>query len=242
VRTGQPLRVTRTLLLTGLLAGGPGGPALIAQPSPIQEFVRQEHQHGVPYGEARRYPGSAAPVLLGMLADPAESPWWVNVVAVLGIIGDASVAVPLIEFARQGSGPLTPDAYRAKSTVLLALGYLVNHTGSRVALDYLLKSANPEAWHTRALQWSSPFHATPAERNARLSSTALLGLALSGAPEAGALLRSLSTGADRTSLAPAHAARIRPTARQALPEFRLIARLGLARYYARPEGRQEPRK
>jgi hypothetical protein len=232
----------RTLALAGLFAGLPVGSGLSAQSIPIQEFVRQVHHHGVPYAEARRYSVSEVPALLGMLSDPAESPWWVNVVAVLGIIGDESVATPLIEFARQGTGLITPDAYRAKSTVLLALGYLVNHTGSREALRFLLESANPSAWNARAIHWSSPIHATASARNARLSSTALLGLALSGAPEAGALLRSISDGTDQRSIPPAHAAQVRPTARQALPEFQLIARLGLARYYARPVARQGTRE
>ena len=190
------------------------GSNLLAQAIPIQDFVRGVHYHGVPYDEARRYPASQVPALLKLLADPAESPHWVKVVAVLGMIGDESVAGPLIAFARQGSGMLTPDEYRAKTTVLLALGYLANRTRSRVALDYLLASANAEEWNTRGLRWSSPFHATVAEQNARLSSTALLGLALSGAPAAGELLRTLPN-------------------QEVYREFQAIARLGLSRYYAR---------
>lgn len=217
-----PRPLLAAILVGGLVASALTGSRLAAQALSLKDFVRQVHYHGVSYGEARRYPSSAVPVLLRMLADPANAPHWTNIVAVLGIIGDQSVVARLIAFAHQGSGTLTPDEYRAKSTVLIALGYVANHTGSRAALDYLLASANPEAWNARALRWSSPFHATSAARNARLSSTAFLGLALSGAPAAGNLLRSLATGARS------------PPAQQAFAEFQTITRLGLARYYARP--------
>ena len=202
---------------SGVAAGPSTGSLTLGQAPPVEEFVRRAHHHGVSYAEARQYSAAGVPVLLRMLADPGESPSWENIVAVLGIIGDESVVAPLIAFLREGNGTLTPDEYRAKSTVLIALGYVVNHTGSRLALDYLLHSANPEEWNTRTLRWSSPFHATASKRNARLSSTAQLGLALSGAPEAGTLLRS----------------RAMEPGQNAFQEFRAISRLGLARYYAR---------
>lgn len=202
---------------SGVAAGEPAASMTLGQTLPVQEFVRQAHHHGVSYGEALRYSAMAVPLLLRMLADPTELPYWENIVAMLGIIGAESVVAPLIAFLREGNGTLTPDEYRAKSTVLIALGYVVNHTRSRLALDYLLQSANPEEWNTRTLRWSSPFHATASQRNARLSSTTLLGLALSGAPEAGTLLRS----------------RAMEPGQNVFQEFRAISRLGLARYYAR---------
>ncbi|MGH7166213.1 MAG: hypothetical protein ACREIS_11890, partial [Nitrospiraceae bacterium] len=55
---------------------------------PIQDFARQTFIHGVPYEGASRYDGSAVPVLLHMLEDPKEEPYWANIVITLGMIGD----------------------------------------------------------------------------------------------------------------------------------------------------------
>ena len=222
----------RNKVTTGQCAGFRGGVALVQSPvpsalvglTPVQDFARQDHVHGVPYDEARKYSSSDVPQLLRMLSNREDATHWVNVVAVLGIIGDASVVAPLIAFVHEGTGSLTPDEYRAKSTVLIALGYLVNHTGNRLALDYLLASARFEVWSARRLEWSSPFHATTSQRDARLARTALLGLALSGAPDAGALLRSRAGATDEG----------------VLEEFRNITQVGLARYYSRARPGQLP--
>ena len=233
---------TTQLLVTVMGSHILAGSSLFAQTVSIQEFVRSVHYDGIPYDDARLYPTSLAPGLLRMLDDPAEAPYWVNIAGVLGMIGDESVVTPLVAFARRGNGVLTPDEYRAKTTVLIALGYVVNHTGSRLALDYLLSSVSPDVWDARGFLWTSPFHATSGERDARLSKTALLGLALSAAPEAGELLRTLTRGASpAVRLTPGQAAAMRQPSQEALLEFDAVSRLGLSQYYSQRQSPDERR-
>ena len=48
------------------------------------------HPEGVPYDVASRYTKEDAKVLLGMLKDPAEKPWWTNIATTICFIGDDS--------------------------------------------------------------------------------------------------------------------------------------------------------
>jgi hypothetical protein len=65
----------------------------------VADFVRQVFIHGLPYEDASRYEQSAVPVLLKMLNDPKEEPYWSNIALVLGIVGDENIVDPLIGLA-----------------------------------------------------------------------------------------------------------------------------------------------
>lgn len=112
----------------------------------------------------------------------------------------------------------------------MALGYLVNKSGNQKALTYLKESVKPAIWGERKMKWTSPFHANVDDRNQRLSTMAILGLALSGHPSAAETLRSLqtptTTEADR-----AFQNQASPVIAEALGAHKTISRDGLARYY-----------
>jgi hypothetical protein len=203
---------------------------LHAQATPIEEFVHRSYEHGLPYEEASRYQSAVLPVLLQMLQDPAEAPYWRNIVTVLGIVGDDSVVAPLTAFARAGEGLLSADEYHARSAVLIALGYVANKESGQAALDYLLASVDPAVWETRGFRWQSPFHTTQAARDQRLSETALLGLALSGRAKAAAALRTMVLGAGPTG---ARGPRTLSVASEALMHLEVVSQYGLSGYYAR---------
>ncbi len=167
---------------------------VLGQAQDIRSFVRQVYIEGVPYEEATLFdPATAVPTLLDMLADPSEEEHWPNIVITLGMLGDDRAVDPLIRFLEQGipGRRLSHAHYVAKTGVVMALGYLINQSGSQKALAYLKGSVKPGVWRERNTNWTSPYHATFDARNLQLSKMALLGLALSGHPSAAETLRSL---------------------------------------------------
>jgi hypothetical protein len=204
-----------------------GAPGLLD----IREFVRQVFIHGVPYQEASRYDASVVPTLLGMLNDPAEEAYWPNVVVVLGMIGDERAVEPLIAFIEAGvQGSLSREHYAAKTSALMALGYLINKTGNQRALNYLKDSVAPETWAARGVAGTAPFQASTTERDRDFSKHAILGLALSGRPEAAQALRSLQQPA-ATETQRAFQAQVSDLVSEALEEHQRIATQGLENYY-----------
>ena len=226
----------RTLPATGaeaaliLAAGGEGASETheaVEAPEDVREFVRQHFVHGVPYEVARRYGPEDVPALVAMLEDPAESEWWTNAVAVIGMIGEDEAFEPLVAFMEAERGEMPAEVYRAVSTVPLALGYLANQAESERALDYLVEAARPEFWEERALG-TAEFQPSTQARDMALATQARLGLALSGAPEAAQALEALAE-AGGEGVAGADDGVID----EALAANRRIAEDGLEAYYER---------
>jgi hypothetical protein len=158
----------------------------------VEAFVRQTYIHGVPYNAARRFDARVVPVLWRMLADPAEEPHWPNIAVTLAIVGDERVTKRLIEYVRDDyDRALSPAHYAAKTAALMALGYHAHNTEDPYCLDYLARCSDPAYWHALDLQWRAPFPQSPDERNNQLATLAVLGLALSGSPDAEKRLEAL---------------------------------------------------
>ena len=80
--------------------------------------------------------------------------------------------------------------HRGRVGAVMALGYIVNKTGDKTALDYLIASTSPGAWQSRGL---APEGAKPiGEIQMDLSTFALFSLGLSGNADAAAHLRRLA--------------------------------------------------
>jgi hypothetical protein len=77
---------------------------------------------------------------------------------------------------------------------------------------------------------TAPFQASTAERNTDFSKHAILGLALSGRPEAAQILRSLQQPAD-TDAQRAFQAQVSDLVSEALNEHQRISSQGLENYY-----------
>ena len=197
-RSGPGIARALVLLISGALLGlaacqtKPPSPIPDSSTLEVQAFVRQTFIHGVPFEAARQFDERVVPVLWRMLADPAEEPHWPNIVVTLAIVGDEEVSQRLIEFVRADpGGVLSPAHYAAKTAALMSLGYNLNHTGDRKCLDYLTRCADPAYWRNLELNWRAPFPQSPTERNHQLANLAVLGLALSGSPEAEQRLETL---------------------------------------------------
>lgn len=191
----------------------------------VQDFVRGTYFHGLPYEEASKYDSADMPVLLEMLQDSKEMVYWPTIVGTLGAIGDEQAVDPLISFLEEDvSGTLSREHYIAKTAVLKSLGYLVNKSGSQKALTYLKDSLDAQVWDQRALMFESPHVSSTTQRNEQLISPAIIGLALSGHPEAREALLAFQQGIGSDS-------RFNSLIAEALDAHEIIAREGLAAYY-----------
>jgi len=221
-----PLIFIISLILAGLGFNG----KIRASEMDIKDFVRQTFIHGVPFEKANRYGASDVDTLLGMLADRSQENYWSNIIVTLCIIGDERAVDPIIAFIKSSTGQLSHSQYTAKSSAIMALGYLINKSGNRKALDFLKESLNPDTWVQRGVRWSSPYQASVADRDLQLSTMAVLGLALSGNSEAKEALLSLQR-APKTEAAKKFQAQVSDVIGEALSANKIIAEEGLAEYY-----------
>ena len=74
----------------------------------------------------------------------------------------------------------------------LLLGYIVNKTDDRTAIDYLVDGTSARAWRDRKLNWLAPQARTSNSRNEQLSDIAVIGLANAGTAETLKQLQQLS--------------------------------------------------
>ena len=108
---------------------------------------------------------------------------------------------------------------------MVALGYLVNRTGNQKALTYLVWGARPKAWAKRGLRWQSP---SATSRDEDMSTSAILGLALSARPEAAKALHDLQS--EETDNQAIRGSVVNPALGLALAEHVKVRRKGLAAY------------
>jgi len=150
----------------------PGGPAL--DPA---TFVTQLYIHGLPYAEARRFPPSAVPTLIAMLDEPANAPYFSNIVQTVGIIGDGSGTSPLIAFLER-PGAVSQPEFQGRLATLLALGHLARQ-GDDAALAYLDAGCSPSEWAERGVSFTFGQYAGDS-LNVLLAKMSVNGLAGSG--------------------------------------------------------------
>ena len=184
--------VSLTLALALLSSAG----HLMAQTTAdeVKGFVQPVYIEGVPYERASRLdPAVALPVLEQILADSTQQDHWANAVVTIGMIGDERSADLLINFiTRTERGQKLSRAQTvAKTSAVMSLGYVVNKTGSRKALDFLKAGTDPKAWDRRQMSWLGDYQRHATERNQQLAAMSVLGLGLSANAEATRFLRQL---------------------------------------------------
>ncbi len=171
-----------------------GQPIDGSDPAVIREFVHQVYIEGVPYDQVGRLHASPAiAALTAMLKEPGEEEYWSNIVVTLGMLGDDRAVDPLLAFIGRGESgeQLSRSQSVAKTSAVMALGYIVHRTANKKALKYLEEGIFPNTWEARNVQWASGIYPTRADRNSQLAVSSILGLGLSGRPEAVKLLQSI---------------------------------------------------
>lgn len=162
-----------------------------AQRVAVEGFVRGEYYHGISYAMGRQFGAADVPVLLRMLDDAAEKPYWPNILTVLGMISDPSATEPLIGFLeRRFTGDIDDETWIALRQVQISLGYLA-HDPQSAAFRYLRDGTTREAWRQRALSWTHGSLRNSGAREDEMMQLAVMGLGLAGTEEAQAHLRQL---------------------------------------------------
>lgn len=195
----------------------------------IKDFVRRRYVHGVPYTRASSYPADVVPVLLEMLRDPREESYRANIVATLGMIGDPRAIQPLFELFSEGGDQLSDQEFKVRKTIVISLGYLLNRTENREALEFLLEGLNPESWSKRA-GWDSPEGMSEEHTQSQLTKMAIWGLALSGRPEAREALFSLQQ-APLATFSEDTKSLFLEVVREAIDTYSVVAEQGLLGFY-----------
>jgi HEAT repeat protein len=199
-------------------------------PKSVEEFVQEIYFEGVPYEQASQYGKEDVPKLLAMLKDPDKKPYRSNIVVTLGIIGDERAVEPMLEVLEGAGDQLKPEDFATKSSVLMSLGYLINKSQNEKALAYLKSHTTPAGWEGSNITTIEGLEAGTDERSQQLSTLAVIGLALSGHPEAKNTLRSL--GENLKAMGPTTFARqMSSVVEEAKKTHETVAKEGLAAYY-----------
>jgi hypothetical protein len=167
---------------------------------PIEELARNIIVDRIPHEAEFFYSQEDVEILSAMLDEAADAPFNRTIVTLIGLISDGS---PEDIFAIQDH---LGNESAELSAGMIALGYLVNRTGSDIALDILLESLNGKT---------------------ALSGAAALGLAVSGDPTALAVLEKRASFEQE----PAILAELK----SAIQENLKMAELGLQDYYRQQE-------
>lgn len=195
----------------------------------LEALARTPFVDHMPYEIARRRAAEGPSRVSALLSDRSQADHWANAVVILGMVGDSTTFDTLRAFLLQPSeSTLSGSEYRARSVVMLAMGYLVNHSNDRRAIAFLVAAADPGTWSRIGLTWRSPFHDDRAALEVSLSNAALLGLALTGRQEAVAELRRLSAG---EGVARSRTASAMAAADYALRQAIEVRRVGLEAYH-----------
>jgi hypothetical protein len=158
-----------------------------------EALVRADHVEGLPYGEARKVTPGGVARLIEMLADPVEARHRVHIVMALGISGSDQAYPALAAFqASEPEGEIDGAQYRARRSLPLAMGHLARSDPR--ARSFLLEAARTGRADS-APTWSYR-HLRGEKLVGILQRAAIMGLAISGRPEAAAALRQLDAELD----------------------------------------------
>ncbi len=209
-----------------------------ARPVPLQEFVSHTYVHGLPLDEVLAYGPAAVPELIAILRDPRREAHWNNAAVMLGMLGEPAGVDAVVAFIREpGAGEPSASRAWARGNAVAALGYAA-HRGHPGALQYLTEGLDPGSWARRGLRGvpgpRQPEAGEESEGPAELLvERAVVGLALSGRPEARAAL-------EGRLRAPGLSPGQRHVLEVQLAEHGKVAAAGLLRYDGERRGRSDP--
>lgn len=172
-------------------------PAQEAQPDlPLEAFVAQTFVHGVPYEQAVKYGPAAVPRLIAILRDGSQESKWSTAATMLAMLDDPAGVDAVIQFIEKVN-PTDPRSQRAwaRNNAVVALGYAAGQSSKTRAQQYLMESLETDVWSKRGVLGARgsvrPLAAEPVEEDeeeelpdVQLLEAAIVGLALSGRPEA----------------------------------------------------------
>jgi hypothetical protein len=182
------------LMVAGIASAAAADPAAEAQAA--ERLVRQTYYEGLPYEDARAVTGAGAARLAAMLLDPAERAHAANIVLALGIAARPGAYEVLVDVAARGSsGEVDRTEARLRTALPIAMGHLARSDDRAYA--WLVARVDDTSGDPG---WSSGSLVGP-RLAAQLRRRAIAGLALSGRPEADAILQQLAQPSQRRRVA-----------------------------------------
>jgi hypothetical protein len=119
----------------------------------IKEAIRIRPRHEYPPSFAKRFDENAVPVLLEMLQDESEAPFWTIIMFVLGNIGNEACVLGIIQFLEMPrEGEVDDPQFRGMFGGYHALGVAARKSDKR-ALEYLLERSSFRWWEEQEMQW-----------------------------------------------------------------------------------------
>lgn len=174
-----------------LVAPGPGGSAE-NEVAAAEALVRADYFEGVPYERARAISAAGAARLEEMLADPAETAHHAKIAIALGISAHPGAYEALADYAaREPQGRVDHAVFEARLAIPVAMGHLAREDDRALAFLQQAAALDPRA---AAPAWSYG-HFRGAGLAAMIRARAVLGLGMSGRPEARETLRRIEARA-----------------------------------------------
>lgn len=176
---------------------GPPAPTLAWSAQDVVALARVLYPEGIPVDVVQTLlpRATAERALLGLLNNRAEQAAWPNVVGMLGLVGGPASGRALMTFiGRAEGGPLSSDQARAKSDAVIGLGYLVQRTGDKPALDFLVNGVRPQNWGAGKLSWNNPALQGDAAKARVFANMSMIGLGVTGHPDAQKVLKAIAAG------------------------------------------------
>jgi hypothetical protein len=168
-------------------------PLIAQQSTSVGDAIRSGSGLGSYQEISQRYDVTAVPELIHMINTTSDMPYWEKAVGVLGVVGDDRAVDALIELVERQPVDATQvrrEWSHARRQSLISLGFLIHRTGNQKALEYLIASLGDSVWRQRGVTRADSNMSLEMSHKV-LSEFAVMGLALSGHPRAGAALRAL---------------------------------------------------
>jgi len=150
----------------------------------VDNLVRKHYMDGIPYAVAHALGPGALPYLFELLGNPDDKEFWVNIIVTTGFIEDPSAVDPLIAKLEDTQGEVDSFTFRALLSIPYALGCIAA-SGDAGALQYL--AGNLDKRPDQTAGWS--FRGKPVSE--LIAEQSVMGLAVSGRPEARTILTDL---------------------------------------------------
>ncbi len=147
----------------------------------VYKFISHPYFNGISLKMARQLTASAIPRLWKVVENQEDRQWWVNAVVTIGFIGDESDFKKLVDKLEVDYGELDGDTYKMLKSIPFAIGCIAGN-GHKVALAYLKSHLRPESWDFVRGTYQGK------DLGAKLAQRAVIGLAISGQPEAREIL------------------------------------------------------
>lgn len=190
IRVRQSRFILVCLLSAVAVCAAAAAQAQLVSVDEIEARVRQVYFEGYPVTDRDPLGPTAVERLGEMLRDPADEPYWANIVLALGASENSDAYRQLADFAaNRPEGEASSPVYQARVSLPVALGNLAHrHPSALGLLEEMARDAGLEpGWSFQSLEGASLAGA--------LRRSAITGLAVSGRPEAAAVLADLASRA-----------------------------------------------